>query len=362
MAFTHLAEPIPITEQNWPEGTIPLVTTKTITYMHEKYIRECIEGILMQKTTFPVQVLIHDDASTDATADIMREYERKYPKLIQCFYQKENTYGKPNRRDLMKDYHDAVAGKYIAICEGDDYWTDPLKLQKQAEFLEANPDYGLVHTDAEVYNTVSHKRRKHIYLRHWSNYKGGNEFEKILMGHYPIVTCTSMYRSEMSRYFPQGRRFVAGDMIIWLEIAHRSKIKFFSDSTSVRQILEESATRSKSWDKMLAFRMGSYELMKHFIEKYGCSDECRRQTAHTYYKQFLFMAFMAGNKAEAKKAYMRIKGISMLSIQDKLCFLGSKASFLKCICYPLIIVANKLTNAKQRMLVRKKMVSNLHKL
>ena len=103
MTFTHLAEPIPITEHNWPEGTIPLVTTKTITYMHEKYIRECIEGILMQKTTFPVQVLIHDDASTDATADIMREYERKYPKLIQCFYQKENTYKKPNRRELMKD-------------------------------------------------------------------------------------------------------------------------------------------------------------------------------------------------------------------------------------------------------------------
>ena len=151
MTFTHLAEPIPITEHNWPEGTIPLVTTKTITYMHEKYIRECIEGILMQKTTFPVQVLIHDDASTDATADIMREYERKYPKLIQCFYQKENTYRKPNRRDLMKDYHDAVAGKYIAICEGDDYWTDPLKLQKQVEFLEANPDFSICAHNALIH-------------------------------------------------------------------------------------------------------------------------------------------------------------------------------------------------------------------
>lgn len=95
MTFKHLPEPIQITEQDWPEGTKPLVTTKTITYMHENYIRDCIEGILMQKTTFPVQVLIHDDASTDATADIMREYESKYPKLIQCFYQKENTYRKP---------------------------------------------------------------------------------------------------------------------------------------------------------------------------------------------------------------------------------------------------------------------------
>jgi len=97
--FEYLPEPIPITEQQWPEGTIPLVTTKTMAFMQENYIRECIEGILMQKTTFPVQVLIHDDASTDRTADIIASYERIYPRLVHAIYQKENTHTSSRKRE-----------------------------------------------------------------------------------------------------------------------------------------------------------------------------------------------------------------------------------------------------------------------
>lgn len=137
--YTPLKKPIPITEQHWPEDTLPIVHTRTMTFMHEKYIRECIEGILMQKTTFPVQVLIHDDASTDGTVDILREYEHKYPHLIKVFYQKENSYSKPDKYERRAEFRKWRIGKYEAMCEGDDYWTDPLKLQKQVDFLEANP-------------------------------------------------------------------------------------------------------------------------------------------------------------------------------------------------------------------------------
>jgi glycosyltransferase involved in cell wall biosynthesis len=140
-SYTPLKEPIPITEQDWPEGTLPLVTTRTITYMHEPFIRECIEGILMQKTTFPVEVLIHDDASTDKTAEIVREYQAKHPCLIKAICQKENQYSKPGKGTMREDIKKLVRGKYIALCEGDDYWTDPLKLQKQVEFLEGNEEY-----------------------------------------------------------------------------------------------------------------------------------------------------------------------------------------------------------------------------
>jgi glycosyltransferase involved in cell wall biosynthesis len=123
----------------------PLVSVCCITYNHEKYIREAIEGFLMQETSFPIEILIHDDASTDKTADIIREYEAKYPNIIKPIYQTENQYSKGVGISATYQWPRAK-GKYIALCEGDDYWTDPYKLQKQVDFLEANPEYGICFT------------------------------------------------------------------------------------------------------------------------------------------------------------------------------------------------------------------------
>ena len=119
----------------------PLVSVCTLAYNHSPFIRQCIEGVLMQKTTFPYEFLIHDDASTDETADIIREYEALYPNIIKPVYQTENQFLNEDV-DIMIDFQlSKVQGKYIAICEGDDYWTDPLKLQKQVDFLETHPDF-----------------------------------------------------------------------------------------------------------------------------------------------------------------------------------------------------------------------------
>jgi len=128
--FSSLLVPIPISEQKWPEGTPPLVTTRTMTFNQDAFIRECIDGILMQKTTFPVQILIHDDASTDGTVAILQEYEEKYPGVIQVFYQPFNTHTSKNKHQLRGDFCNLINGKYIALCEGDDYWTVDDKLQR----------------------------------------------------------------------------------------------------------------------------------------------------------------------------------------------------------------------------------------
>lgn len=137
-----LKEPTPITAQLWDEDTVPLVSISCITYNHVKYIRDAIEGFLMQKTTFPIEILIHDDASTDNTATIVREYEVKYPQLIKPIYQTENQYSKKDGT-IGRIQRGRARGKYYATCEGDDYWTDPLKLQKQVEYLEENTDCSL---------------------------------------------------------------------------------------------------------------------------------------------------------------------------------------------------------------------------
>lgn len=119
----------------------PEVSICCITYNHAKYIRDALDGFLMQKTTFPIEIIIHDDASTDGTADIIREYEAKYPDIIKPVYQTENQYSKGVRNFLT--IFPMAKGKYIAMCEGDDFWTDPKKLQIQYDFMESHPDYSL---------------------------------------------------------------------------------------------------------------------------------------------------------------------------------------------------------------------------
>ena len=137
-----------------------IVTVLTLTYNHEPYIRQCLDGIVMQQTNFKFELLIHDDASTDGTANIIREYESKYPDIIKPIYQKENQYSKKIPIGVTYLYPRAK-GKYIALCEGDDYWTDPLKLQKQVDFLEANPDFVM----------CSHK-----FLNYYENNKSYGDF------------------------------------------------------------------------------------------------------------------------------------------------------------------------------------------
>ncbi len=132
----------------------PKVSVCIQTYQHVYYIKQCLDGILMQQTTFPFEILLGDDASTDGTREICKKYAHKHPDKIRFFlHHRENNIainGNPTGRfNFIYNLYNA-RGNYIALCEGDDYWTDPLKLQKQVDFLEENPDYGLCFTRFEV--------------------------------------------------------------------------------------------------------------------------------------------------------------------------------------------------------------------
>ena len=115
------------------------VSVLCITYNQEKYIRQCLEGFVMQKTNFPFEVIINDDASTDKTPEIIKEYANKYPNIIKPIYQKENQYSK-GVSILIECCFPKAKGKYLAFCEGDDFWTDENKLQLQYDAMEKNPD------------------------------------------------------------------------------------------------------------------------------------------------------------------------------------------------------------------------------
>lgn len=120
-----------------------------LTYNHEKYIAKALDGFLEQRTNFPYEILIHDDASTDGTQDIIREYERRHPDIIKPIYQTENQYAKGVK--ILREYNfPRATGKYLAFCEGDDYWSDKDKLQKQVDALEAHPECSLCTHFADV--------------------------------------------------------------------------------------------------------------------------------------------------------------------------------------------------------------------
>ena len=179
----------------------PIVSISCVTYNHEKYIRDAIEGFIIQKTTFPFKIFILDDASTDHNVEIIREYESKYPRLFSCFFLKENTWGKPNRREIVKPFLEARnEGKYIALCEGDDYWTDPYKLQKQVDFLEANPKYTLTGGYAiKIYENEDFK-----VFHETPKYKNSFDFDDhFLMKVNPIATLTACFRNGIVNQFPK---------------------------------------------------------------------------------------------------------------------------------------------------------------
>lgn len=127
------------------------------TYNHEAYIRDCIEGVVRQKANFKFEMIIHDDASTDRTAEIIREYEKRYPSVIKPVYQKENQFSRCN---ISKKFlYPLARGKYMAFCDGDDYWTDEGKLQKQVDFLESHEDYSLCMHNAVKKNCETGEER-----------------------------------------------------------------------------------------------------------------------------------------------------------------------------------------------------------
>ena len=143
--------------------TNPLVSICCITYNHAQFIRKCLDGFLMQETNFPIEILIHDDCSTDGTTEIIREYEAKYPDLIFPLYEEENQYQQGKAAEIDFYNYRRARGKYIAYCEGDDYWTDPQKLQKQVDFMEANPEYSVCFHDFQKYDIRDDKWLRPTY-------------------------------------------------------------------------------------------------------------------------------------------------------------------------------------------------------
>ena len=300
-----------------------VVSISCITYNHAPYIRQCLDGFMMQKTNFAFEVLIHDDASTDGTTEIIKEYEAKYPEIIKPLYEEENQWVKGRRGSAVFNYPRAK-GKYIALCEGDDYWTDPLKLQKQVDFLEANPKYGICYTKTRTYIQSS------------------NNYGKIFGGPYTdlenmlnvnsIPTLTVVARKDLIfRYIeeinPKARNWAMGDYPMWLWFAHESKIKFVNEVTGVYRILQNSASHNMDFREKEKFVHSVFSIKQFFMEKYNlCNVVDMRSNP---YNSLMTNAMMYGHYTEAISYY---KQIGRKSIKSRLKYFMCKYPILMFIC------------------------------
>ena len=222
----------------------PLVSICCLTYNHEAYVRDCLEGFMMQQTNFPFEVLIHDDASTDRTADIIREYEKKYPDIIKPIYQTENQHSKGVRISMTFNFP-RVRGKYIAMCEGDDYWTDPLKLQKQFDYMESHPECSLCFHNVIVCNEKTKQKYPNPVLdradRHYTR------AEIIERGCF-FQTLSMFFRAEGKNELSVFNRMCpVGDYPLAISILAYGDAYYMSEIMGCYRFLAQS-----SWSKDLA--------------------------------------------------------------------------------------------------------------
>lgn len=211
----------------------PLVAIHCLVYNHEPYLRDCFEGFVMQQTNFPFVAIVHDDASTDGSAAIIREYEEKYPNIIKSIYETENQYSKHDGSlgRIMNAAIDATGAKYVAMCEGDDYWTDPLKLQKQVDFMEANPEYSLC---SHKVNTLIHETgeiKNEFVVR---DMPGKSTILDLADGNY-IHTLSVLYRrySGVLEQYQKMMPCLPGDYVMWMLLAERGDIYKFNEPMAV---------------------------------------------------------------------------------------------------------------------------------
>lgn len=249
-----------------------MVTIRCTAYNHEPYIRACLEGFVMQKTNFRFEAIVHDDASTDGTAAIIREYAEKYPDIIKPILETENQFTKGTLGKIMDD---ASKGKYIAFCEGDDYWTDPLKLQKQVDFLESHPDCSLC-----FHNAIMHwedGRAKDAIFSNVENryYTGVEIFEKWII---PTASVVIRYTDEYKKWrtlAAQNKIFCYGDILCFLSACKCGKLYGMSDIMSVYRKQEGGAVFNYSIQREIRHAYHCLEIYKVFGEEYK-STSCAR--------------------------------------------------------------------------------------
>lgn len=282
-----------------------MVSVMCTAFNHEEYIRQALEGMVNQKTDFEYEILVNDDVSSDGTADIIREFEAKYPEKVRAFFPEKNLYS----QGIDIYYHTffpSARGKYVAFCEGDDYWCDETKLQQQVDFLEAHPEYAAcVHNTLLLYCDGNHENEKLIKR------EGDRvvEFEDILPGmNTAWHTSSLLAKTEILRnppdYYYVACEYGFGDYPWAIMLRNSGPVHFIDRCMSVYRINSNAASWSSgvdyATDKLVRFITGVVEMLRTF--RSHVQDERLLQLVDKYIDLNMFkLLYTQGRDRELRK-------------------------------------------------------------
>jgi glycosyltransferase involved in cell wall biosynthesis len=322
----------------------PLVSVKMMTYNHEPYIGQAIESVILQQTNFPFELVIGEDCSTDGTREIVFDYQKKYPEIIRVITSDKNVGARKNNVRLAK----ACRGKYIAYCEGDDYWHNPEKLQIQVDYLEAHPECGLVHSDVVWHNVESCKTIPRHYKERKLSHDHENVLRSIIEFKYHVMTCTAVIRKclldeiHQTCRFEFSEKFLMGDIQTWIEIARRSKVKYIDETLATYNALPESACRTKDIDKTFRFRINFAEIRMYYADKYCGNDskEIKKDIERHLNRGLLYIACSYCRRDLAREVLDRARKHEVsVGIVGYLYFFGSQNNIISSIVKAFILLA-----------------------
>ena len=256
-----------------------MVSVSCLVYNHEKYLRKCLDGFIMQKTNFKFEVLVHDDASTDGSQDIIREYEEKYPDIIKPIYQTENQFSK--RTGIMKTFQlPRARGKYFAYCEGDDYWCDENKLQRQFDILESHPDCSIcTHTVGHIKENGELTDNRYPAIHLSEGVHSNTEIFSYLFGEglYMFQLSSFFFRREvLNEYYESMPYFVkksmVGDTPLLLYLLNLGNLYYIDGILSHYRLFTDGSWTSRNcstdegWINFWENKANCYKLYNEYTE------------------------------------------------------------------------------------------------
>lgn len=244
-----------------------MVSICCLTYNHKKYIQLALDSFISQKTKFNLEIIVHDDASNDGTTEIIKDYVLKYPKLFKPIYQTNNLYSQGIGIYQIYTQHvfPQAKGKYIAICEGDDYWTDPLKLQKQVDFLEENKEYTLsFHKVGFIGNEntdFNEHEKQYIQL-----FKEQKEFglNDLLKENF-IPNCSTVYRNDIQQFPCNFNDVIFPDWPLHIIYAQTGKVKMMNELMAIHYVHNDGLWEGITLQEKIQGIIGFYDRLINYL-------------------------------------------------------------------------------------------------